>query len=288
MYFYIFDPGSPEEIKYFEQIQGRLLNALAENQIEGETYRVTAIRTIPLLIEQALGLEAKTIIIVGSDSSLNRAINALVRRKADLTLGFISLDSKSNMRQILGMPLEATDAVKTLAGRLISRLDLGKIGEHFFLTALEFGHNFNLKRGNGLWGVSRVLPKLWAIKSFVVKLLLEDSYTVTAEILGGQIINLRSNENCRQKLGNPVDGVLDVLLLHKLSTINLLRHRKELSSGCLDNVPGATVMHTKKIEILAPKKLPLSAESQILTKAPAAITVAREKIKMIVGKGRQF
>ena len=44
MYFYIFDPRGEREVKYFERIQGRLLNTLAETHIEGETYRVTAIR----------------------------------------------------------------------------------------------------------------------------------------------------------------------------------------------------------------------------------------------------
>jgi diacylglycerol kinase family enzyme len=73
-----------------------------------------------------------------------------------------------------------------------------------------------------------------------------------------------------------------------LTSSQIFRYRKELASGCLDNVPGSTVMHAKKIDILGPKKLPLFIEGQVYTKAPATITVAKEKIKLIVGKSRQF
>ena len=103
MYFYIFDPGKDKEVRYFERIQGRLLNLLAENHIEGETYRVTSIRTVELLVEQAIGLEARTIIVVGGDSTLNRAINTLIRQNADITVGFISLDPGSRLGQIFGI-----------------------------------------------------------------------------------------------------------------------------------------------------------------------------------------
>src|SRR5438128_2051038 len=129
MYFYIFDPGRDKEVKYFERIQGRLLNLLAENHIEGETYRVTAIRTVELLVEQAMGLEAKTIIVVGNDSTLNRTINALVRKQADITVGFISLDPASRLGQIFGITPDIQQSVKTLAERLVANLDLGEINQ---------------------------------------------------------------------------------------------------------------------------------------------------------------
>ena len=99
MYFYIFDPGKDREVKYFERIQGRLLNLLAENHIEGETYRVTAIRTIDLLVDQALGADTKTIVVVGSDASLNKTINALVRKQAD---GFYLFGRRVGARENFG------------------------------------------------------------------------------------------------------------------------------------------------------------------------------------------
>lgn len=287
MYFYIFDPGRDRELKYFERIQGRLLNLLAESHIEGETYRVTSIRTIDLLVEQALGAEAKTIVVVGSDGSLNKTINAVVRRRADITLGFIPLNPLNSLGKILGLAPDIEEAVKTLAGRLIRELNLGKVAEHYFLSQIDLGDNIFVRTDPGFLGFARIQDYLH-FESFALKLSLEDSYTATSEVLGAQIINCRNNERCRLKLGDPTDGLLDILLLNKLNFSQILRYRRELSSGCLDRVPGTTIMHARKIEILGPKKLPLSVEGQVYTKAPAIITSAKEKMKMIVGKNRQF
>lgn len=287
MYFYIFDPGREREVKYFERIQGRLLNLLAENHIEGETYRVTAIRTIELLVEQAIGLEAKTLIMAGSDASLNRAINAVVRKKAEIIIGFIPLHPESSLGKILGITSDIEECVKILAGRLIRELTLGKVGEHYFLSQVDLGPNIFTKIDQGFWGLAAIRCFL-RFKPFALKISLEDSYTATSEVLGAQIINCRTNQGCHFKLGDPSDEFLDVVLLRKLSSSQIFRYRKALASGCADNVPDATIMHAKKIDILGPKKLPLSVEGQVLTKAPATITIAKEKIKMIVGKNRQF
>lgn len=287
MYFYIFDPGRDREIKYFERIQGRLLNLLSENHIEGETYRVTSIRTIELLVDQAMGAEAKTLIVVGSDASLNKAINALVKKKSDITVGFIPLDPQNSLGKILGISTDIEEAVKTLAGRLTRDLDLGKVGEHYFLSQIDLGENKFTQDDSVFFGIKAYLA-LRKVEPFKVELAIQDTYTATSEVLAVQIINCRNNEGCAQKLGDPSDKLLDILILSKLSASQIFRYRKELASGCLDNVPGSTVMHAKKVDILGPKKLPISVEGQIYTKAPAQITVAKEKIKMIVGKGRQF
>src|SRR3989338_6359357 len=287
MYFYIFDPGKDKEVRYFERIQGRLLNLLAENHIEGETYRVTSIRTVELLVEQAIGLEAKTIIVVGGDGTLNRAINILVRRNADITVGFISLDPESRLGQIFGIPPDVEQSVRTLAGRLVAQLDIGEINEHYFLSKVELGENQISQIEPGFFGLATA-RKFMSHQPFVLNLRLEDSYNVSCEVLAAQIINCRNNEGCKMKLGNPTDRLLDILLLNKLSSTKIFSHRRDLSVGRFDNLPGATVMHAKHIEVLGPRRLPLAIEGQVYTKAPAVVKVAKQKIKMIVGKGRQF
>ena len=288
MYFYIFDPGSDKEAKYFEKIQGRLLNYIAEFKVEGETYRVTSIRTVELLVEQALNAEAKTIVMVGSDSSLDRAINIVVAKQADVTLGFIPLDTQSSLGNILGISSDLEEATRTLAGRLGRNLNLGKVGEHFFLTQVDLGPRlFEGDPSGGFLGFG-VLRSFMKIQPFPLKLSLEGSYTATSEVLTAQIINCRDNQGSRVKVGDPSDGLLDILLLNPMSSSQMFRHRRELLSGRFQDLPGTTIMHAKKIEILGPKKLPLSVSGQVYAKAPAEVTVAREKVKIIVGKNRQF
>ena len=177
--------------------------------------------------------------------------------------------------------------MKILAGRLTAILDLGKVGEHYFLSQVDLGTNSFTRIESGFWGMTAA-RQLMGLQPFTVQLSLENSYKVTSEALGVQIINSRNNQGCRLKLGDPTDRLLDLLLLHKLRATQIFLYRNQLATGCLDNVPGTTVMHAKKIEVLGPRKLPISIEGQVYTKAPATISVAKEKIKVIVGKGRQF
>lgn len=288
MYFYIFDPGKDREIKYFERVQGRLLNLLSEHHIEGDTYRITAIRTVELLTEQAISAEAKTLIVVGSDATLNKAVNTLVRKKAEnVTVGFVPLDPESVLATILGVTTDIEQTIKTIAGRLVKTLNLGKVGEHYFLSKVDLGPSPLQKIPAGPWGMS-ALSQLLKLEPFVVKLSLQNSYTATSEVLAAQIINSRDNEGSHLRLGDPTDELLDIVMLNKMSRSQIFRHRRTLAAGRLDNVPGVTIMHAKHIDILGPKKLPISIEGQVYTKAPAAIAVAKEKIKLIVGKTRQF
>src|SRR3990167_5705089 len=106
MYFYIFDPGTDKEAKYFEKIQGQLLNYLAELKVEGETYRVTSIRTVELLVEQAINGEARTIVVVGSDSSLDRAINVVLTKRANFPRGSTRLHPQTFLEKIWGISVE--------------------------------------------------------------------------------------------------------------------------------------------------------------------------------------
>ena len=149
------------------------------------------------------------------------------------------------------------------------------------------GENYFPKTDAGFLGVGSAM-RFMSLRPFPIQISLDGRFNVTTEALGAQIINSRSNKGCRIKLGNPQDKLLDILILGKLTTAQIFRYRKELASGCLDNEPGATILNEKKRGIIGPKKLPLAVEGQVYTKAPATVIASKEKIKMIVGKTRQF
>ena len=204
------------------------------------------------------------------------------------TLGWSPLDTQGSRGNFLCITSDVGEASRTLAGRLGRNLNLGKVGEHFFLTQVDLGPRlFEGDSSGGFLGFG-VLRSFMKIQPFPLKLSLEGSYTATSEVLTAQIINCRDNQGSRVKVGDPSDGLLDILLLNPMSSSQMFRHRRELLSGRFQDLPGTTIMHAKKIEILGPKKLPLSVSGQVYAKAPAEVTVAREKVKIIVGKNRQF
>jgi diacylglycerol kinase family enzyme len=262
MYYYIVDPQKLPQ-KDFERVQNVLYSSLSEFRIAGEVVRVTGLRTIQQLVENAFAHEAKTIVAVGGDDTLHDVINAVGKR--EITIGFIPIVD-SEMSGMLGIK-DLLQAVKTIAFRRIQDMDLGLANNYSFLSKINFGLN-DLTNFRSLFN----LP------TFEIKFSADESYQATQTVVGGVIMNST----------NPTDGLLDVLLLPKMSNWNVLRHRSAILTGNFDQIPQASIVHVKKIEILEPKGMPLKIGSRVVARAPAQILIQPKALKMIVGKDRNF
>lgn len=280
MYYYILDQnGTP--LDKFERMQGQLSGMLAEFKIAGEMTRVTPLRTVQDLVEIASQRGAKTLVACGTDDTFNLMLAALKGR--DFTLGFIPLDEKSFLGKILGMQ-DIFTGVKTIAARRIEKIDLCKIGGSYFISFLEFGvMSQNLKTA-GFWSGLKLLSS--EAKNLEVRI--DDSYNVSLSALGGLAVNIRSTSSKNQKIANPTDSNLDLLILEPLNKLEILRFRKDIAEGILENVPKSTVIKCKKIEFLQPRGMPLSILGRIITKFPATVEIIPQRLKMIVGKTRTF
>ena len=262
MYYYIVDPQKISQ-KEFERVQNNLYSSLSEYRISGEIVRVTGLRTIQQLVENAFAHEAKTLVAVGTDETLHDVINAV--RKRDIVIGFIPL-VESEISNILGIK-DIPQAVKTVANRRVENLDLGVVNDYYFLSKINFGSLDN--------------------NSFTLKFSADDNYQATQEIIGGVILNSR-NETKEKTIGNPTDGLLDILLLPKLSKWEAFWYRRLLALGHFEEIPHASVVHVNKIEIMEPLGLALKVGNRVVAKTPATITVVKDFLKMIVGKERNF
>src|SRR6185295_12208341 len=134
MYYYIVDPGKISQSE-FERVQNQLYSSVSEFRVSGEVVRVTTLRTINQLVENAFSHNATTIVAVGGDDTLQSVINAVGRR--DVTIGFVPI-TKSNVAEILGIK-SIQQAAKTLGARRIEELDLGNVNGNLFLSKLSFG-----------------------------------------------------------------------------------------------------------------------------------------------------
>src|SRR6185295_13895774 len=99
MYYYIVDPGKISQ-RDFERVQNQLYSSVSEFRVSGEIARATGLRTIGQLVESAFAHQAKTIIAVGSDETLQTVINAVGSR--EVVIGFIPI-IPTEMGEILGI-----------------------------------------------------------------------------------------------------------------------------------------------------------------------------------------
>lgn len=278
MYYYIIDPQKLDQ-KAYERVQNRLYSSLSESRISGETVRVTGLRTIPQLVDIAFSHGAKTLVAVGNDDTLHEIINATKNR--DIIIGFIPL-YETELANVLGIA-DIESACRIVAGRRIAQLDMGVANQNYFLSKLTFGLNPEESLGS-IFNFGQ-LSRLTNLPTFEVKFSADESYQGMLKVVGGMIVNTRGKS---EGLGNPMDEILDVILLPKLNRLEAFRQRKKISQGLFERIPGSGLLHLKKIIIQSPDGLPLRVGNRIVAKSPATVEVAPKALKMIVGKDRTF
>ncbi len=280
MYYYIVDQHNLPMEK-FEKLQTELQGLLAEFKISGETARVTPLRSIQDLVDTASQRGAKTLVACGTDDTFNLMLAALKGR--DFTLGFIPFNENSNLAKILGIE-NIFLGVKTIAARRIEKIDLAKISGNYFISFLEFGvMSHNIKNAS-LWQNLKLLSS--EAKSFTIRV--DDSYNVTINGLGGLVANIRSTSGQGEKIADPTDGNLDLLILERLSKLQILKYRDAISEGTLEKVPNTTVIKCKKIEFLEPRGTNLTMLGRVVAKFPSTVEIIPKRLRMIVGKNRTF
>ena len=265
MYYYIVDPQKISQ-REFERVQNELYSSLSLYHIAGEVVRVTGVRTINQLVENAFAREVKTLVAVGSDETLHDVINAVGSR--EMVIGFIPL-IKTELGKILGIR-DITQAIKTLASRRIAELDLGMVNTgNYFLGKISFGLENNFQ-------------------PIEIKFSANNEYQASLIVAGGLIINSRYDFSDDSKITDPSDAVLDLLLLPKLSRWQTFWHRNQISSGNFEKIPQASMLHVKKLEITSPVGLALKLEGRVLARTPATVDVLPQALKIIVSKERTF
>lgn len=277
MHYYIVDAQKLSQRQY-ERVQHELYSSLSAFKVSGEVVRITGVRTMSQLVETAISRSATTVIAVGTDETFDELVNASIDK--DVVLGFIPI-MDCELGNILGIS-DIEHGAKTIAGRRIAELDLGSVNDSYFTTKLSFGL---MKQEQGLFGS---IKSLFDLPTYEIKFSAVGKFEASAQAVGGMIINGRDNGSTKVNLGNPADGMLDILLLPKLTNLQILKYRSQILSGFYENITGSSLVHANKLEIINPAGLPLRAGNKIIAKTPATIEVMPKAIKVIVGRERNF
>lgn len=280
MYFYILD-GQNIPAPQFERDQVTLQGLLAEFRVSGEMARVTSIRTIADLVETASERGVKTLIACGTDDTFNIMLAHLKGR--DFAVGFIPLTHDSSLSKILGIDSLHT-AVKTIAARRIEKIDLAQMGEHYFISQAEFGIASAKIKKMSLW--ERIRAKKYP--SYKITIRVDDSYNMDIDCLGGTVSNSRGSSSKNATIANPTDGLLDLLVLEKMSKLDVIKYQSDIADGILENIPNTSIIKCKQVEFLNPRGFPITIAGKTFAKIPASINIIPRQMRLIVGKNRTF
>lgn len=281
MYYYILDQQNTT-LEKFERLHIELQGLLNEFNVSGEMQRITTLKTVGDLVNNAASRGVKTLVAVGGDDTFNLMLAQLGSR--DFTVAFIPTDpATSYLAKILGLPNMRT-AVKTIAARRIQDMDMARVGGLHFISHLEFGVMSKNLRSGGWWQNIKLLSG----NPVSLTVRIDDSYNIDMQCLGGVLVNTRSTSSKNAGIANPTDNQLDLLILESLSKTEVLRHRSSIIQYRLEELPHPTVVKCRKVEFLQPRGFPLSIFGRVIAKFPATVEILDQKLRIIVGKDRTF
>lgn len=252
MYLYIYDEkaGKKKFLKTLTNIEKKLTDL----GLNGKILRLKEIKNPITSIQKELNKGCKTVVVVGGDKAVHYTVNALAashinNSKLKPTLGVIPLEEKNNtIASALGMK-DPLEACDILLARRNIRINLGKINELYFLSEITINNPEKQLEINKNYSINVSQP--------------------------GKIFAVNFSNYVQ---GDPFDNLLDLYIFTKNKGFSSLfsSQKSDKSYFPLKNLD----IHHKKATALV--------DNIYYVKAPVNITVARQRINVIVGKNRNL
>lgn len=248
MHFYLVDDFVSQHRT--EAVLHRIEARLTEIGIQGRMEKLTILKNAGEMVHEAVRRGADTIIAIGDDRTVSKMVSAVAEHR--VPFGIIPVGPNQSIAQALGIP-EGAEACESISRRIIEEVDLGKVGERYFLTALTMPSGIYDLECDGQYKV----------------------HVDHAESLAVQ--NLGFGQS------NPKDGILEAVVGGSGQAPN-----KGFSSFFRRGLDRPSVFPVKRVVITAPQPLSLLLDGQTLVKTPATVEATSKKLKIIVGKNRAF
>lgn len=255
MFFYFYDTFVLD--KKHEGTLTRVENRIIELGINGRVEKLTPLRNMKELLEDGIKQGAHTVVIIGDDATLVRAINIIAPH--DIVLGYIPFGKTSILAELFGIP-DTFEACNILSRRIIKQLNLGKANANYFLTSL----------------VSEVSNQL--------KITCDGQFTVSSrsEPIRFHIHNLGNVFATTE----PQSLYTNATRLHlEIEPIpngrSLFKRTSTRPSGSTFPIRKAEITHTNEA-------VPVRLDNETTIKTPITVTFKAKQLKVVVGKDRRI
>lgn len=257
MYFYLYDFFLAHH--KFRSILTRIENRLIDLGIHGKIERMSVLKNLKEVVEDRVKQGAETVVAVGTDAIFKKLL-PIVAQEREITLGFIPM-KESLIGKALGIPV-GEGACDVLSARIVERIDLGKVNNHYFFSTL-------------------VTPKPEAV---ILESQEEKGFSIAPienrNLLEISNFNLSPDREKTPFFSNPKDGRLEATFTPTTSTL----FRKTRLDVFHRSLFPFRKMRIRSVD--AP--IALLVDGETLVKTPVTVEVVPRKLRLIVGKKRFF
>jgi diacylglycerol kinase family enzyme len=247
MYLYIYDSFLSD--KKYADLLIQIEKRVTDLGIKGRIARLSILKNMKELITDGIKSGVQTVVVIGNVQTFAKVINIVA--ELDVVLGLIPVENNNKIAKMLGIPPKLL-ACDILASRIIKKIDLGIINNHYFMGQAEL-NNANV-------------------------LIEYDGYSVKPTTTDNNITIYNFADRELVSGSSPIDGKLEVVIT-------------PIKSGTFGkkNING-TVLPFSKIRISTEdeEQVSILTDEQVILKTPAEISVAPQKLRVIVGPERCF
>jgi len=287
----IFNPGSGQTLESPQRLVS-ILSEMQKQDILPEVFIVQPNCSLESVVQRALKLGIKLIVVAGGDGTIDSVAGAMVAK--DATLGIIPTGTRNNVAFNLGITGDIADCVARLRNGRHLKIDVGRVhsgrSRHWFLEGVALGLISDLypmaddfQHGN-VAQIGGLLSTLVSASPANLEINLDGKQhlTTTAHML---LVANMSYIGPNFQISPYVsfkDGRLDVFTFSDMSKLNMLSYAL-LSRGGLLEDEGIQHYRAKTIKIISDPPMPVLADGTLLPQGLLSIHVHPRALRVMAG-----
>ena len=263
------------------------------------------------LTRHALTQGADVILSIGGDGTHNEVVNGFFDRNGRLVspqakLAVLHLGTGGDFRKSLGIGLSAGDAIRSLAEGTLCPIDIGLIryidlngrqAQRYFVNIASFGisgiidnlahdRRFSWLGGKAAFLLA-TLRALLHYRNAPMRIRMDGDPEMEQTVCAFVVANGRFFGGGMQVAPHAVldDGLFDAVCLGDFQLTDFLLRGHRLYRGTHLSMEKVWMHRVRKVSIQARDPVPIDIDGDGLGYTPAEITVAPQRISVIVGKG---
>jgi len=215
------------------------------------------------------------IIGVGGDGTLNEITNGFFKHDShqtineDASLGMIPSGTGSDFIRFLKIPHDFNKSVALIKHAKTNKVDVGKVtftgpanekNSRYFINVSDFGLGAEVVKNlaaipsgkkSAFSYYKGLLSTIRTYHSKDVKIIIDDKEEIEGRFLIGAVANgsIFGGGMIIAPQAKPDDGYFDLVLVRDMSKFEIIRKSRHLYTGKIDQQPGVTVKHARKIKV---------------------------------------